>query len=109
MQAPGITEGGNEEEHLPLRAADLDPALAEVDLQLLAGTFLEANRRPRLRPKLLTQRLDRPFHSAEADRDALLRSQILARNVRVSGVLPKALRHPILQAVERLRPYHRRW
>ncbi|EPX76413.1 hypothetical protein Salmuc_00299 [Salipiger mucosus DSM 16094] len=108
VQPPGVAESGYEEEHLHLRAANLHPSLTEVDLQLLTGAGLEANRGPRFRPQLLPQRRDRPLHGPEADRDALLRSQLLTHHIRVPGVLPKALRHPILQAVEHLRPHHRR-
>ena len=60
-----VAERRDEEEHLGDDAADLDPALAEVDLQLLARPSLEPDRRPRRRHELPPQRRNGTLHRAK--------------------------------------------
>jgi hypothetical protein len=78
-----------------LAPADLDQALAKIDLQLLAGRRLKPHRRPRLRGKLLGI-LHRPLNRAQADEDALL-----ASSWRMTSMAAQPFPQPRLQAIER--------
>lgn len=46
MQAAGIAKRRHKQENLDPNAIDLNPALTEIDLQLLTGGRLKANRGP---------------------------------------------------------------
>ena len=63
-------------------AGDRHPRLAEVDLQLMTGRRLEAQRRPRLGPQRLAQSRHRPLDRAQAHRQPSLAQQILAHDSR---------------------------
>ena len=94
MQPTRMAEGRDEEEHLLLFVADPDPALAEVDLQLLAGPRLEAHRRPRFGPQRLSQMRHRPLHRAQAHHDILLRGELLAHDIGVARHTAGTARQP---------------
>jgi len=47
MQATGIAKRCHKQENLDRNTTDLNPALAEIDLQLLTRCCLKANRGPR--------------------------------------------------------------
>jgi hypothetical protein len=97
-----IAERGNEQIRANLAPADLDQALAKIDLELLARRRLKPHRCPRLRRKLLPIRLHRPLHRAQADDDSLLGGQLLADHVGIAAMTAQALPQPGLLPVERL-------
>lgn len=77
-------------------AVDQHPALAEIDLQLLAGRRLKANRRPRLRLRPASQRCHLTLDRPQAQFDTLLGQQRLAHNIGIAGMATKPLGQPIL-------------
>jgi hypothetical protein len=84
MQPARMAEGRDEEEHLLLLVPDPDPALAEIDLQLLARSRLKPYRRPRFGTQSLSQMRHRPLHRAQAHYDILLRGELLAHDIGVA-------------------------
>jgi len=59
VQSTRMAKRGDEKEHLRRRLADLNPPLAEIDLQLLSRRRLKPHRRSRRRHKFATQWRDR--------------------------------------------------
>jgi hypothetical protein len=107
VQPARVAEGGDEQEDPDRLAGDLDPPLAEVDLELPARRGLEAHRGARLRRQLAAQGRHRPLDRAQADADPVLGQQLLPDHVRVAPVPPEPLREPDLQPVQRLGPARR--
>jgi len=70
----------------------------KIDLQLLAGRRLKANRRPCFGLQFAPQRRDRPLDRAQAQLEPLLGKQLLAHDIGVLGVPAKPLGHPILKS-----------
>jgi hypothetical protein len=101
VHAPRVAERGDEEMHPHPLLADPDPGLAEVDLQLLAGTGLEAHRGAPLGLQLPPPALDPLLHRTQADPDPVLALQLLANDVGVPAVAEEPLAEPILQTIER--------
>lgn len=89
---------------LHVLVADHCSALAEVDLQLLAGRRLKADRRPRFRlqfaPQVTHLALDRP----QRQTDPLLAFELLTNHIGIAGMPAETLRHPLLQPTQRPRP-----
>ena len=99
-----MAERRNEEERLDLDAADLDQALAEIDLKLPARRRLEPDAGQRLRLQGLPQGLNRPLQRPQAHAQRLLRQEILANDAGVAAMPKKALAQPNLVSIERLGP-----
>ncbi len=81
-------------------AGDRHPRLAEVDLQLMTGRRLEAQRRPRLGPQRLAQSRRRPLDRAQAHRPPSLAQQILAHDVGVASMPPEPFSQPVLKPLQ---------
>ena len=96
--APRVAQGRHEQVHPHHLAADHDPLLAEVDLQLLTRRGLKTHRRPRLGGQLTTPWRHRALDRAQRDLDLLLGQQLLTKHLGVAAVTPKALPQPLLQA-----------
>jgi hypothetical protein len=94
MQPARMAEGRDEEEHLLLLVPDPDPALAEIDLQLLARSRLKPYRRPRFGTQSLSQMRHRPLHRAQAHYDILLRGELLAHDIGVARRAAGTARQP---------------
>jgi hypothetical protein len=103
MQTARITERGHEQKRFHRHAADLHPALTEVDLQLFARLRLKADCRSNGGDQLSPQRCNRAFYRAQADHDILLSRQLLPQHIRVASVTMESLAQPIRQAVQSLR------
>jgi len=88
-------------------AADRDPGLAEIDLQLVARRCLKTQRRPRLGAQLPAQMRHRPLYRAQAYRKAVLALEILAHDVGIAAVPAKPRGQPIGKPTKRLRTARR--
>jgi hypothetical protein len=81
-----VAEGGNKQVGAQLRPADLDQALAKIDLHLLARRRLEPHGCSRLCFQLLPVRLHRPLDRAKADGDFFLDCELLAQHVGIPAM-----------------------
>jgi hypothetical protein len=99
-----MPERRHEHEGLDLRLADLDQALAEVDLQLSARRRLEPRRRQRLGLKGLAIGLHSTLQRSPADHHAQLGQQVLAHHVPIAAMPDQPLAQPTLMAIEQLHP-----
>jgi len=97
-----IAKRGNKQIGADSVAADLDQALAKVDLHLLAWRRLKAHRCSRFRLQLLPVRLHCPLHRPKAGDDSLLGRQLLADYVGIAAMATQPLPQPPLQPVEHL-------
>jgi hypothetical protein len=104
MQPTRVAEGCDEEKDFDRNTIDLNPALAEVDLQLLARLRLEPHRRTCRGNQLPAQRCRRTLDRPQADDDALLGCQLLANYIGVAGMATKPLGEPVGQSIQLLRP-----
>ena len=95
MHSPRVAERRDEEEDFDRNTADLDPAFAEVDLQLGARMGLKPQRRTRRGSQLRAQRGRRTFHRPQADNEALLGRQLLANNIGIAGMATKPFGEPV--------------
>jgi len=107
MQPPRGPERSHEHERLNLGAADLDKALAEVDLQLPTRKRLEPRRRQRLGFERLPIRGNGALQRSQADAEPLLGDKILAHDVGIAAMPDEPLAQPVLMPVERLRSLRR--
>ena len=99
-----VAKGGNKQVDLYGVAADRYPALAKINLQLLARRRLKTQRRPGLRFKLASQRGDRALDCPQAQRDALLGNQLLTHDIGIASMAAKPLGYPILKVSQFARP-----
>jgi len=104
LQAARIAKRRDQQQRLDLDAGDVDQALANIDLRLLAGRRLKSCRRPSLRRKGSPIRLNRPLDRAQADDDAFLAGELLAHHIGVAAVALKAFLEPAAMIVEQLAP-----
>lgn len=104
MQPARVAEGRNKEKDLDRYTINLDPAFAEVDLQLLARMGLEPNRRTCRGNQLTAQRCRRTLHRPQADDETLLGCQLLANHISITGMATKPFGDPVGQSVQLLRP-----
>jgi hypothetical protein len=104
IEPPRVAQRRYEQINLHIVVADHRPTLAKVDLQLLAGRRLEADRRARLCLQFASQvthlALDRP----QAQPDPLVPLELLANHIGVAGMPAETLRNPILKPGQRPRP-----
>jgi hypothetical protein len=100
--APRIAQRRHEQVHPDALAADRNPRLAEIDLQLTAGRRLKSHRHPCLGHERLPQRRDCPLDRAQADHNALLARQVLANDIGIAAVPAKPLGEPVLQPIQGL-------
>jgi hypothetical protein len=98
-----MPERRHEHECFDLHAADLDQALAEVDLQLSARRRLEPRRRQRLRLQRLAIGLHGTLQCSPADRHAFLGQQVLAHDIRIAAMPNEPLAQPNLKAIKQFR------
>ena len=96
MQSPRVPERSHEHERLNLGAADLDKALAEVDLQLPTRKRLEPGRRQRLGFERLPIRGNGALQRSQADAEPLLGDKILAHDVGIAAMPDEPLAQPVL-------------
>jgi hypothetical protein len=100
MQPSRMPERRHEHESFDLRTADLDQALAEVDLQLSARRRLKPRRRQRLGLQRLTIRLHRALQRPPAHRHTLVGQQVLAHDIRIAAMPNEPLAQPTLKAIK---------
>jgi hypothetical protein len=97
MEPLRVAQRGHKQVHLYILAADRHPALAEIDLQLLARRCLKANRRPRFRLQFPAQVRHRPFDSPQGQPNPLLLLQLLANHIGIARMTAETFAYPILK------------
>jgi hypothetical protein len=98
IEPPRVAQRRHKQVHLDVLTTDRHPALAKIDLQLLARRCLKSDRRSRFRlqgaPKVRYLPLDRP----QAQPDPFLALELLANYIGIASMTAKTLRYPILKA-----------
>ena len=96
VEPPRIAQRCHKQVDLHVLVADHCSALAKVDLQLLTGRRLKADRCSRFRfqfaPQMTHLALDRP----QRQTDPLLAFKLLANHIGVAGMPAETLCHPLL-------------
>jgi len=93
---PGIAKRRHEQIKPHPLAADRNPRLAEIDLQLMARRRLEAQRRPRFRP----QRLAQPLTARSTVRRLTASPFSRAKSWRTTSALPRCRRNRSRRGVD---------
>jgi hypothetical protein len=97
IEPPRVAQRCHKQVHLYVLAADRHPALAKIDLQLLAGRRLKADRRARFRLQFATQVRYRPFDSPQGQADPFLALEFLANHIGIARMAAETLGYPILK------------